>query len=114
LRGSSRLHEPIHLAAIDLLMGGLPALRHVLGLSGVRKRKRDDLRRGVGRPGIGVRRVALAIECQPIDARQSAEKVVERMVLHHHNDDVVKRHVRIDRAHWLVWKRPASGLPGSS
>ena len=86
---STELDEPVHLAAVDLLVGGVPGLRRRSArLRGGRERERGApcpsrsgslfvalRRRGrtSGRPPCGWPR-----------ARQRAEQVVERVVLHHH------------------------------
>src|SRR6202012_2433809 len=46
-----------------------------------------------------------------VDLRQSPDQVVERVVLHHHHDQVVERHPGVDGSRRQMRERQASGLP---
>ncbi len=115
LLSTDRLDEPVHRAAVDLFVGSLPALRHILCLSGVRQRERRHLRRRARAAGVGVRCLAGAVEGQAVHVRARAgelsEQIVEGVVLHHDHDDVVERHVFVDRADRLAGERQAASFP---
>ncbi len=95
-----RLDEPVHPAAVDLLVRRIPRLRHMFRLRGRGKGERAHERRRAARTGVGVRRRAARIEAQPVGGalpgtREGTEQVVERVVLHHHHDDVIERHLLV-------------------
>ena len=120
LVGFHRADEAVHLAAVDLLVGRVPALGDVGSLRGGREREGANAPRG---PGIAVQGDAGAREAQALRLRlaragERAEQVVEGVVLHHHDDDVIEgpllftrpgRPARVGQAVGLAHHRPGGG-----
>jgi hypothetical protein len=79
-----RLVEPVHLAAVPRCDGARPAVREV----------GDALRRQMGERHAGA---VIPPEPSAVDARESAEQVIEALVLLHDHDDVLDRPARRDR-----------------
>ena len=94
-----RGHETVHLAAGPLGVAGAPALAgHAVLLHGrARVMGPDHGARGVGI--LGIRR-AVVTEREPLPPAEGAEVVVEGVVLHHQDDDVLdlRQHVGAGRA----------------
>ena len=90
----SRGHETVHLAVGPLRVAGAPTLagHAVLLRGGARVIGPDHGARGVGVLGI---RSAVVAERQALPPAEGAEVIVERMVLHHQDKDVLdlRQHV---------------------
>ena len=91
---ADRSDEAVHLAAVDLLVCGVPGLRHDGACAVVGSGK--ECTRLCRRRRVAVARVAGGVEAQAVRLgltreRERAEQVVEGVVLHHHDDNVVER-----------------------
>ncbi len=94
-----RGHETVQLALSPLRVAGAPALagHAVLLHGGTRVMRRDHGSRRVGI--LGIRRTIVPAR-EPLPPAECAEVVVEGVVLHHQDDDVLdmRQHVRAGRA----------------
>ena len=107
--------EPGHGSAGDRLMGGVPGLVGLrLHLALARHPERAD---HPARHGVRVAGPPELVEPEPVSARSAAsrqhpEVVVERVVLHHDDHDVVDRDARIGSTGRTVTIRDVAGSPG--